>query len=134
MPESWNDRSIDSCDEDFIKSRIVCQHLVDGLGSDYMSVYAWLKDLKILNASYGHFVTRYEVELASHYKVVDDVLTIVAVMLSYNTLYFKFPKMDAEKRRQHLKDVRRKIKAKLGKYFDIPSNISDRLQAAISDK
>ena len=98
MPESWKDRSIDSCDEDFIKSRIVCQQIVDGLGSDYMSVHAWLKDLKILNVSYGHFVTRYEVELASHYKVVDDVLTIVAVMLSYNTLYFKFPKMDAEKR------------------------------------
>ena len=134
MPESWKDRSIDSCDEDFIKSRIVCQKIMDGLGSDYMSVYAWLKDLKTLNVSYGHFVTRYEVELASHYKVVDDVLTIVAVMLSYNTLYFKFPKLDAEKRGQNLKDVRRKIKAKLGNTFDIPHKISDRLQAAISGK
>jgi hypothetical protein len=134
MPESWQQRCVERCDEDFIKGKIVCQALVEGLGAEYMSVHGWLANLKTLNVIYGHCLARYEFEMASHYKTVDDVVTIVAVMLSYNTLYFKFPKVDAEKRRAALKDLRKKIKTKLGKNVTIPSNISDRLQAGITGK
>ena len=102
--------------------------------SDYMSVHAWLKSFVKMPLMHGHCVACYQDEIPSYIKTLDDVLTIVAVMLSYNCLYFKESKVDAGKRRTALKELRRKITAKLGKYMDISSSISDRLQAAVSGK
>ena len=134
IPENWRKRSIEECDESFIKNKIVSHSLVEGLGSDYMPVRYWLVSLKEMPVMHTHCTDRYKEEVASYFKTLDDVVVIVAVMLSYNCLHFKFPKVDAEKRRTALKELRRTVKGKFGKDVEIPGNISDRLQAAISGK
>ena len=63
--------------------------------------------------------------------VLTDACDLSATILAYNVLIHQFPKKSQNDRRQSLKDLRKKLKAKIGKSYSMPSQVSDRLQQAV---
>ena len=63
-----------------------------------------------------------------------DTRDIPACIRSYNLMINKLPKVQVGDRRQQLKDLKKKMKAKLGKDFALPDKVATWLQSAVSDK
>ena len=100
IPSGWRMRCIDTMDEEFIKSKVVVPTLVEGLGADYVPVSQWLASLQEIPILYEHYKARFSDELPDHEATAAETLELVAVMLSYNSLLNKFPKMTPADRRQ----------------------------------
>ena len=64
--------------------------------------------------------------------MLKDTRDIVACILSYNLIINKWPKAQVGDRRQQLKDLKKKLKLKLGKDFELPDTVATRLQSAVS--
>ena len=106
LPDKWKEKAVESFDQEFVQNKIIVQNLIDGLGSEYCAVNAWLLSLAKFPDLEQKFKDRWEKEFAFITATVKDVLVMVAVMLAYNCLLHKYPKMDASERRQAYKDFR----------------------------
>ena len=104
LPDKWKEKAVESFDQEFVQNKIIVQNLIDGLGSEYCAVNAWLLSLAKFPDLEQKFKDRWEKEFAFITATVKDVLVMVAVMLAYNCLLHKYPKLDASERRQAYKD------------------------------
>ena len=134
LPPEWRAKSVDTYDTDFVKNKILVQSLINDLGTDFCDVAKWLKSLDKIELIKAAFEARWPEEISSCRKAIGDANDITATILSYNVLVFQFPKKDSGQRRQIVKDLKKKLKMKLGPKAEIPSAISDRLTLAISGK
>ena len=134
-PSDWKDKALDSYDKTFIDSRILVQTLITGLGTDYPPACACLTALEtnsepIMTA----FTERWDKEVKGFKAILSDTRDLVSCILAYNVMQNKFPKATAADRRQSFKDLKKKLKSKFGKTYEMPAKIADRVQAAINDK
>ena len=136
LPEHWKARVVESCDETFINNKILTKALVDSLGSDYQAACTWIAGihstkLELIPCS---FATLHVGFLKQVTDVVHDARALVSCVLGYNILYNRMPKQSALERRQSLKDLKKKIKAKFGSDTVLPPKVLDRLSSAIAGK
>ena len=134
FPDDWKAKCVDGYEADFVKSKLLTQAVFDKLGTDYQSLAVWLRSLERCPETKALFNKRWKDELEEIQKVSADSISFAATILAYNVLIFKFPKAKGDTRRQAVKDVKKRIKTKLGKQAEIPQQVSDRLSAAISGK
>ena len=77
---------------------------------------------------------RWKAEIKETREVASDAVSFASTILAYHVLIYKFKNLNSGERRQHVKDVKKKIKLKLGKDAVIPEAVHDRLMGAISGK
>ena len=134
FPPEWRAKCVDTYDVEFVKSKILVQTLIDDLGTEFVDCSKWLKSLDKIEPVKAAFEARWEAELKAVRKNVKDANDITSAILSYNVLVYQFPKKKSDQRRQIVKDLKKKLKVKLGPKAEIPTEISDRLTMAISGK
>ena len=134
FPDNWKAKCVTSYDIDWVKSHLLTQSVFTDLGTDYQFLAVWLKSLTKCDFMQAKFEERYAEALAEIKNVSTDSVAFAATILAYNVLIYKFKGQDSLKRRQEVKDVKKKIKTKLGKDANIPNEVNDRLMAAISGK
>ena len=91
LPDKWKEKAVESFDQEFVQNKIIVQNLIDGLGSEYCAVNAWLLSLAKFPDLEQKFKDRWEKEFAFITATVKDVLVMVAVMLAYKLLAAQIP-------------------------------------------
>ena len=134
FPANWKEKSITAYDVDYVKGKLLVQTVIDKLGNDYGPIGHWLRSLdkECHDSIRVAFEKRWEAELKECRTVISDAVALTCVILSYNVLTFAMPKQTSVKRRQSVKDLRKKLKVKFGKKCEIPDEVSLRLTDAIS--
>ena len=132
LPKDWRPKTIAEYDVEYVASRILVQSLITGLGSDYVSASTWLAGLQEIESVWDAYKTRHEKSVDSITETLKDTRDIVSCILGYNMMLYKWPKVSATERRQQLKDLRKKLKGKLGKKYDMPEGMANRLQANVA--
>ena len=70
-----------------------------------------------------------------HYKdTLSDTRNLAAVILGYNCIIGKFPKASAADRGQFATDIKKRLKTKFGRDYEMPQAMADRIAAAIAAK
>lgn len=134
FPKDWKKKCVESYDQEFVRSKILVQSIIDQLGQDYSVCSTWLKSLDKITPICDAFKLRYKEDLESVRSTVDDAVSLTATILAYNLLVFRFPKMESAQRRQGIQDLKKKVAKKLGKTAVVPDDVIDRLTEAISGK
>jgi len=132
LPKDWRPKVIDDFDPEYVKKHILVQTLISGLGSDYAPAVLWLNQLEKNEYVFNAYTDRYGDDLQKAKGMLKDTRDIVACILSYNLIINKWPKAQVGDRRQQLKDLKKKLKLKLGKDFELPDTVATRLQSAES--
>lgn len=134
MPENWKVRCIDTCDAEYIKSRILTKELVDAVGSDYAHASKWTEGIDALDVVKKGFDLHHSADLLKYCQLLADARSLVSCVLAYNCLFHRYPKQSSSERRQSWKDLKKKLRAKFGEAASLPAKVGDRLQAGISGK
>ena len=135
LPQGWRPNDVvDDYDPVYVKEYILVQSLITGLGSDYVPASTWLSSLAKTEYVYNAYKERYTEDLQKCEEIFKDSRDMCACILAYNTLVNKWPKATPSEKRQQLKDLRKKFKHKLGKSYEMPELVNNRLQQAIADK
>lgn len=134
IPPDWKEKALDSEDRTFINNKILVQSLIGGLGSDYLSATSWLSSLEVIPAIYKAVQEAWGDSLVHYKTTLYDTRNLAAVILGYNCIISKFPKASAADRRQFAKDLKKRLKTKFGKDYEMPQAMADRIAAAISAK
>ena len=133
-PSDWKEKVLDSYDEPYARSRILLQTLITRLGNDYVPASTWLKALEAMEPIMLAFKERWKAEVQGFITTLESTRDLVACILAYNAMVNKSPESSASDRIQSFKDLKKKLKHKFGKSYEMPTKISDRVQAAIHDK
>ena len=135
IPTQWKEKALNDYDEKYVRSKLLQQSVLADLGSDYSHLNSWFKSLEKNDEICAAFQARWEEELKQCKATTAEAVDLTSAILSYNTMIFKYPQIKTpEHRRQAYKDVKKKIKTKLGKSTEIPEKIQERMLAAISGK
>jgi len=134
LPENWKVSVIDTYDVDYVKSNVLVQSLITSLGSEYMSCSMWIASMKKISPLHVAFKSRHGTELQGFEEILADARDMAACVLAYNIMLNKFPKATPGDRRQQIKDLKKKLKAKLGKEYELPESVANRLTSAVTSK
>ena len=134
LPQDFRAKCVETYDPDFVKNKILTQSLINSLGTDFVDASRWLKSLDKVEQIKSAFAERWPGENTTIAQAVADANDLTSTILSYNVLIYQFPKKTSEKRRQIIKDLKKKLSSKLGPKAKIPQPIMDRLTEAISGK
>ena len=133
-PSDWKEKVLYYDDEPYIRSRILVQTLITGLGNDYVPASTWLKALEVMEPIMLAFKERWKAEVQGFITTFESTRDVVACILAYNVMVNTFPKTSASDRRQSIKDLKKKLQHNFGKSYEMPANMSDRVPALIHDK
>ena len=132
QPEGWKEKTVDGFDEGWVKSVLLKPATVSALNADYAHVKSWAASLDKFESIKMKLVEADSDLLGDIDKTIEDCKQIVAVVLSYNTLFAKFPSCTtAEAHRQCVKDLKKKLASKK---VNCPEVVMVRVQAATSSK
>ena len=135
FPDRWRARAIDEHDEDFVKNKVLQQTLIANLGTDYLTATQWIACLKKDFVSMAEkFEEHHKGELAKFEDVLGDCCDLSGTILAYNVMLHQFPKKSQAERRQAFKDLKKKLKAKIGKSYDLPQALNDRVLQHVNMK
>ena len=133
IPAEWKEKALQEEHSTYVNSKLLVQSLITGLGSDYLHGTAWLASLETIPLVFAAFKAGCE-DFDKFKTVLSDTRDLIAVILGYNTITNKFPKASQAERRQFAKDLKKKLRSKFGKDYEMPQAMSDRIAAKINAK
>ena len=105
-PKDWKPKVIDGFDQDYIKSNILVNSLIQGLGQNYASASLWLTELEKNQFMFNSYKERHGDHLKTCVDAFQDSKDLASCILAYNTMINKWDKCkQASERRQHMKDL-----------------------------
>ena len=113
FPDRWRARAIDEHGEDFVGNRVLRQGLVSGMGADCLSATQWIACLKKnFQSIVDAFEEQHKGELTKFEAILGDSCDLSATILAYN----------------------KKLRLKIGKGYDMPQALSDRMLQHVNMK
>ena len=135
FPDRWRARAIDEHDEDFVKNKVLQQSLISSMGTDYLSATQWVACFKKnFQSMVDAFEEQHKGEFTKFEAILGDSCDLSATTLAYNVMLHQFPKKSQSDRRQALKDLKKKFRTKIGKGYDMPQALSDRMLQHVNMK
>ena len=111
------------------------QSLISSIGTDYLSATQWVACFfKNFQSMVDVFEEQHKVEFTKFEAILGDSCDLSATILAYNVMLHQFPKKSQSDRRQALKDLKKKLRVKIAKGYDLPQALSDRMLQHVNMK
>ena len=131
----WKSKALKNYDASFVKTKLLSKDLVQKLGSEYLVAQAWLASLDKANIVNEAMKAKYEEDCKQWTQVLGDTRDLVSAILLYNLMVHKFDSCkDDSKKRDAVKDTKKKLRKQFGAKYTIPEDINSRVMNAINKK